>query len=52
MPTCIDATPDTKSFRWRLTMAMAMGADIEELLTLWLSWSAEEIENQLWWLPS
>jgi predicted nuclease of predicted toxin-antitoxin system len=32
--------------------SLTIGAAIEELLTLWLSWSAEDIENQLWWLPS
>jgi hypothetical protein len=32
--------------------SLTIGAAIEELFTLWLSWSAEDIENQLWWLPN
>ena len=32
--------------------SVTIGAAIDELLTLWLSWSAEDIENQLWWLPN
>ena len=31
----------------RVTIAGA----IEELLMMWRSWSAEDIENQIWWLP-
>ena len=30
----------------RVTIAGA----IEELLMMWRSWSAEDIENQIWWL--
>jgi predicted nuclease of predicted toxin-antitoxin system len=29
-----------------------VGEAIEKLLTVWLSWTAEEIENQIWWLPA
>jgi hypothetical protein len=25
---------------------------IEKLLIAWLSWTAEEIENQIWWIPA
>jgi len=28
-----------------------IGAAIEGLLSLWLSWSAD-IEDQIWWLPN
>jgi predicted nuclease of predicted toxin-antitoxin system len=28
----------------------AVGEAIERLLLVWLSWGAEEIENQIWWL--
>jgi hypothetical protein len=30
--------------------SVTVGAAIEELLTMWLSWGAEDIENQIWWL--
>jgi hypothetical protein len=29
-----------------------VGEAIEGLLLAWLSWTAEDIENQIWWLPS
>jgi predicted nuclease of predicted toxin-antitoxin system len=29
-----------------------VGEAIEKLLIVWLSWTAEEIENQIWWLPA
>jgi hypothetical protein len=29
-----------------------VGEAIEKLLIVWLSWSAEDIENQIWWLPA
>lgn len=25
---------------------------IDRLLVAWLSWTAEELENQMWWLPA
>jgi hypothetical protein len=28
-----------------------VGEAIERLLMTWAAWSAEDIENQLWWLP-
>jgi len=28
-----------------------VGYVIEKLLLTWLSWIAEDIENQIWWLP-
>jgi predicted nuclease of predicted toxin-antitoxin system len=29
-----------------------VGEAIEKLLIVWLSWTAEDIENQIWWLPA
>jgi predicted nuclease of predicted toxin-antitoxin system len=29
---------------------VAVGEAIDRLLAIWLSWSAEDIENQIWWL--
>ncbi|MDX2149886.1 MAG: DUF5615 family PIN-like protein [Bryobacteraceae bacterium] len=29
-----------------------VGGAIEKLLIAWLTWTPEEIENQLWWLPT
>lgn len=29
---------------------VTVGEAIERLLVLWMSWSAEDIENQIWWL--
>jgi len=31
--------------------SVMIGGAIEELLMMWRSWSAEDIENQIWWLP-
>jgi len=30
---------------------VTVGDAIERLLMTWLSWAAEDIENQIWWLP-
>jgi predicted nuclease of predicted toxin-antitoxin system len=30
----------------------SIGEAIERLLIVWLNWSAEEIRNQIWWLPT
>jgi hypothetical protein len=30
----------------------SVGGAIEKLLIAWLTWTAEEIENQIWWLPA
>jgi hypothetical protein len=35
-----------------IPVSVTIGDAIEELLTMWLSWSAEDIENQIWWLSS
>ena len=32
--------------------ATAIGEAIDRLLMLWLSSAAEDIENQVWWLPA
>ncbi len=29
---------------------VTVGETIERLLTAWLSWGAEDLENQMWWL--
>jgi hypothetical protein len=29
-----------------------VGGAIEKLLIAWLTWTAEDIENQIWWLPA
>jgi hypothetical protein len=29
---------------------VTVGEAIERLLIAWLSWTAEDIENQIWWL--
>lgn len=31
-------------------VSVTIGEAIEELLVMWLSWGAEDIENQIWWL--
>jgi hypothetical protein len=31
--------------------AIPIGVAIEKLLIAWLFWSAEDLENQIWWLP-
>jgi hypothetical protein len=31
--------------------SVTIGGAIEELLMIWRSWSAEDIKNQIWWLP-
>jgi hypothetical protein len=31
-------------------VSVTVGEAIEELLMMWLSWGAEDIENQIWWL--
>ena len=31
--------------------AIPIGVAIEKLLMVWLFWSAEDLENQIWWLP-
>lgn len=30
----------------------SVGEAIERLLLIWLSWTAEDIENQIWWLSA
>lgn len=30
--------------------SVTIGDAIEELLVIWLSWSAKDIENEIWWL--
>jgi hypothetical protein len=30
---------------------MPIGAAIEKLRIAWLFWTAEDLENQIWWLP-
>lgn len=30
---------------------VTVGEAIDRLLMVWLSWAAEDIENQVWWLP-
>lgn len=32
--------------------ATIAGEAIERLLVAWVSWAAEDIENQIWWLPA
>jgi hypothetical protein len=29
-----------------------VGEAIERLVVAWVSWAAEDIENQIWWLPA
>ena len=31
-------------------VSVTIGEAIEELLVMWLSWGAEDIENLIWWL--
>ena len=31
--------------------AIPIGVAIEKFLLVWLFWSAEDLENQVWWLP-
>jgi hypothetical protein len=33
-----------------IPVGVTIGDAIEELLTMWLSWSAEDMESQIWWL--
>lgn len=33
-------------------VSVTIGEAIEELPVMWLSWGAEDIHNQLWWLRS
>jgi len=32
--------------------SVTIGDAIEELLMMWLSWSSEDIEGQIWWLSN
>jgi hypothetical protein len=31
---------------------VTVGEAVERLLILWLSWAAEDIQNQIWWLAT
>jgi len=33
-----------------IPVSVTIGEAIEELILMWLAWTAEDIENQIWWL--
>ena len=42
----------TRSSPGVILIQKKIGETIEKLHVMWLSWTAEDIENQIWWLPA